>query len=75
MCVSWAERLEGKAERIKLGGAGCNLLNVELSFQVHEPGFWGTFEKWWNLDGDSVDFVIYYAVGHGAAARKIDCNH
>ena len=30
------------------------------------------FEKWQNLDGDSVDFVIYYAVGHDAAAWKSD---
>ena len=28
----------------KTGGAGFNLLKVELSFQVHEPGFWGMFD-------------------------------
>ena len=50
------------------------LLKVELSFQVHKPGFWGIFEKWQNLDGDGVDFVRYCAIGHGAAARKFDCN-
>ena len=49
-------------------------LRSKLSFQVHEPGFWGMFEKQRNLDGDDVDFVIYYAGGHGAAARKIYCN-
>ena len=55
---------------IKLGGAGCKLLDVELSFQVRKPGFWGMFEKWRNLDGEGVDFVIYYAVGHDTAAPK-----
>ena len=57
---------------IKLGEAGCKLLNVELSFQVPEPVFWGMFEKRRNLDGDGVNFVIYYAVGHDPAARKFD---
>ena len=57
---------------IKLGGAGFKLLKVELRFQVHGPGFWGMFEKQWNLDGDSVDFVIYCAISHGAAAQKLD---
>ena len=57
---------------IKLGGAGFNLRKVELSFQVHEPGFWGMFEKRLNFDGNSVDYVIYYAVGHDAAVRKFD---
>ena len=57
---------------IKLGGAGCKLLDVELSFQVREPGFWGMFEKRRNLDGNGVNFVIYYAVSHDAAAQKFD---
>ena len=39
---------------------------------MREPGFWGMFEKQRNLDGDGVDFVIYYAVGHDAAAQKFD---
>ena len=43
--------------------------------KVHEPGLWGVFEKCRNLDGGDVDFVIYYAIGHGAAAQKVDCNH
>ena len=60
---------------IKLGGAGFKLLKVKLSFQVHEPGFWGMFEKGRNLDGDSVDIVIYCAIGHGTAALKFDSNH
>ena len=51
---------------IKLGGAGCKLLNVQLSFQVRKPGFWGMFEKWRSLDGNGVNFVIYYAVSHDA---------
>ena len=46
---------------INLGGAGFKLLNVKFSFQVREPGFWGMFEKQPNLDGNGVDFVIYYA--------------
>ena len=53
------------------GGAGYKLLDVELSFQVREPGFWGMFEKRRNLDGDGVDFVVY-AVGHDATARNFD---
>ena len=57
---------------IKLGRAGFNLLKVELSFQVYEPGFRGMFEKWRNLDGNGVDFVIYFAVSHDAAAWKFD---
>ena len=32
------------------------------------------FEKWRNLDGDNVDFVIYYAIGHDANARKFYSN-
>ena len=44
----------------KLGGF--KLLKVLLSFQVHEPGFWGMFEKRQNLDVDGVDFVVYFAV-------------
>ena len=51
------------------------LQGLGLSFQVYEPGFWGVFEKRRNLDGDSVGFVIYFADGPGAAARKIDCYH
>ena len=30
---------------------------------------WGKRQK---LDGKDVDFVIHYAVGHDAAARKFD---
>ena len=60
---------------IKLGGAGINLLKVELSFQVQKPDFWGMFEKRQNLDGDSFDFVIYYAIGHDAAAQRFDSDH
>ena len=30
---------------IKLGVAGFKLLEVELSFQVHEPGFWGMLKN------------------------------
>ena len=59
---------------IKLGGAGFKLLKIKLNFQVHKLGFWGTFEKQQNLDGIGVDFFIYCAVGHGAAARKLDSN-
>ena len=59
---------------IKLGGAGCKLLDVELSFQVREPGLWGMFEKRRNLDGDGVDFIVY-AVGHDAAERNFDSDH
>ena len=29
---------------IQLGGAGFKLLKIELSFQVHETGFWDMFE-------------------------------
>ena len=74
MCVKWAATSKGQSRIaiIKLGGAGFELLKVELSFQVHEIGFWGMFEKRRNLDGDGVDFVIYYAVGHDAAEQKFD---
>ena len=50
------------------------MLKVELSFQVHEPGFWGMFEKRQNLDGDGVDFVIDCAIGYDDAARKFCCD-
>ena len=50
---------QSRNEIVKLGGAGFTLLKVKLSFQVQEPGFWGMF-------------VIYYAIGHDAAARKFD---
>ena len=65
-------RGQSRNAMIKLVGAGLKLLKVKLSFQMHKPGFWGMFEKQRNLDGNGVDFVIYYAFGHDAAARKFD---
>ena len=69
--------LEGQSRNaiIKLGGAGFKLIKVKLNFQVHKPGFWDMFKKRRNLDGNGVDFVIYYAVSYDTAARKFvsDC--
>ena len=55
-CASAGRRLwwvKQKCTNKTWWSAGFKLLNVELSFQVCEPGFWGMFDKRWNVDGDS----------------------